>query len=299
MSCDISREQLTDIISRISIEHGLDKDELLSFIPTTEVKSNNNIKVENNKNITMNSNNLCVALVADGSRCTKKSKKNCLCGIHSNSFEKTGKLPYGRYDTTIQTNELKSDADNSKNDKLNNKSNKTNKTSYKNKQDTYIEDSDQEEETKTSNSENKTHLSINDTLNNEIDKYILKLVNQQNFNDNDKLKKLVKDNIFKNEVIKSNFKKNNKIVIQTIDSLLKKRIDYFDKMAKKEFDKLQLTNENNSDLSDDDSSDEEIECTKITFNGNDYLLDENTKLVYNIETHDELGKFNNGLVTFD
>ena len=58
--------------------------------------------------------------------------------------------------------------------------------------------------------------------------------------------------------------------------------------------------EYDDDDNDSNQSDtEKIECTKITVKGKDYLMDENTNIIYHIETHVELGRFNNGLVVFD
>ena len=151
------------------------------------------------------------------------------------------------------------------------------------------------------------NLKYLDILKSQIDEAVIKIVNKQNFTDETKLKKLIKDHIFKNEIINSNFKKVNKIVVESIQNSLKK-ID-FENEAKKEFNKVDTNSDNLSiDSNDDDKlsqqesdydSDPEIECTKIIYKGKDYLMDENTNIVYHIETHEELGRFNNGLVVFD
>ncbi len=298
MSTEISVEQLTNIICQISEQHSIDKNELLSFIPGNNSVKTNDQKPTNKKIET----NLCFALVSDGTRCTKKSKNkiSCLCGIHENALEKNGKLPYGRFDTNNQTNDstTTSATQNTTNSELKAKSKKNGKSKNdKIKVETYLEDSDnQDSDVETS----KSKISPTDILKSQIDEAVIKIVNKQNFSDETKLKKLIKDHIFKNEIINSNFKKINKIVVESIQNSLKKRIGFFENEAKKEFNKVDINSDNELSQQESDSDSEpEIECTKIIYKGKDYLMDENTNIVYHIETHEELGRFNNGLVVFD
>lgn len=314
MTTGISVEQLTNIICQISDQHGINKDDLLCLIPKNKMDNSTSQSNSSKKKI----ENQCFALVSDGTRCTKKSKNkiSCLCGIHENALEKNGKLPHGRFDSDSQSNDLTSVSGTQKLANSDSKAKvKTNQKSMKNNKkinaETYLEDSDDQISDSNNSELTKTEISPTSILNSEVQKSTLNLINEKNYMDQTRLKKMIKDQIFKNETISSNFKKNNKVVIDSINTYLLKRVEFFENEAKKEFNKLDLANDilsndsNDESEYDDDDNDsnqsdtEKIECTKITVKGKDYLMDENTNIIYHIETHVELGRFNNGLVVFD
>lgn len=147
----ISLTKLSEIFSKISDDHKIviNLDDLRKSFPELSYSSNN---LTNNLNVCR-----CLALMSKGDRCTRKPKRDGLCGIHLNMLEKNGTLPNGKSkednnngaigqssSDLVSVSDLKSKSGKANKSSQSSKSNKKNKKKID--KDVETDDSDLEED---------------------------------------------------------------------------------------------------------------------------------------------------------
>lgn len=329
----ISFTKLSEIFSKISDDHKIviNLDDLKKSFPELSSLSN---KHSNNLNVTRC---LALMSKGERCTRKPKCMKQGLCGIHLNMLEKNGNLPNGKFNEDINNgasgqgssdlvldSNLKNKLEKGNNSSKSFKGNKKNKTKID--KDVETEDSDAEEDNYTetnldkkkldketlnkkpinrktpmektldsSDSENSDDkMSENDVtedevifkLKEEIDNAIKVIVGESNY---DKCKTFTKkvEGILATKLDKK-YLDNSTLLRQLIKSGLETEFNSYDSKLKESIEEYK---ENSS------SSEEEIECIKFKVNDKTYLLDENTSIVYNIESpHSKVGILKNDVI---
>lgn len=321
----ISQVKLSEVLTKVSEDYNLNLETLLrnySELNNTETK---NINIENNTR--------CLALMAKGERCTRKLKcsKNGLCGIHLNMLEKNGSLPNGKFNndknkSAIGICSLNNPLDSNNITKSRKDTKKTKSSKSKIDSDVETDDSDDvdnkiknsklTQETKEGfNKVNNKDLSVEKSLSsNKVEQEVsCSSDNTGDILEKNKIMVIGKIDELVNELINETNYCDRKDFVKKIELDLKKGIESKFLIDNKTFKNLikerleekyayydnKLKNDIEQLDRDDNESDEEIECIKIEKDNKVYLLDEETCIVYEInKPHSEVGKLENDIIVY-